>query len=164
MTTAKFVPFDPKRDLLLERVIDVPSEKVWAAWTRPEHLRHWFVPRPWTIADCEIDLRPGGVFRTVMRSPEGEEFPNSGCYLEIVTNERLVWTSALVPGFRPATVSPDSFAMTAIIMLEPAGSGTRYTAHVLHGDEDDRKRHEDMGFHEGWGTVADQLVEYSREM
>ena len=49
------------------------------AWTTPEHLKKWFTPAPWTTVDCEIDLRPGGIFRTVMRSPEGQEFPNVGC-------------------------------------------------------------------------------------
>ena len=115
---------DPKLDLVLERVVDVPRELVWAAWTRPEHLSKWFTPAPWTVADCEIDLRPGGIFRTVMRSPEGKEFPNIGCYLEVVPNERLVWTDALLPGYRPA----ENPFMTAIITLESQGKGTRYTA------------------------------------
>jgi uncharacterized protein YndB with AHSA1/START domain len=75
---------DPKLDLVLERTLDVPRELVWTAWTTPSHIPHWFVPKPWTIIDCEIDLRPGGIFRTVMRSPEGQEFPNVGCFLEIV--------------------------------------------------------------------------------
>src|SRR4029077_16465362 len=82
-------------DLLLERVVDVPPELVWAAWTVPEHVKQWFTPAPWTTVDCEIDLRPGGIFRTVMRSPEGQEFPNVGCYLEIIKSRKLVWTVAL---------------------------------------------------------------------
>src|SRR5216683_7570134 len=81
---------DPRLDLLLERVVDVPPELVWAAWTTPEHVKKWFTPAPWTTVDCEIDLRPGGIFRFVMRSPEGQEFPNVGCYLEIVKNQKLV--------------------------------------------------------------------------
>lgn len=60
---------DPKLDLVLERVVDVPRELVWKARTTPEHLKKWFTPAPWTTVDCEIDLRPGGIFRTVMRSP-----------------------------------------------------------------------------------------------
>lgn len=85
---------DPKLDLVLERVVDVPRELVWKAWTTPEHLKKWFTRAPWTTVDCEMGLRPGGIFRTVMRSPEGENFPNAGCFLEIVQNEKLVWTSA----------------------------------------------------------------------
>lgn len=148
--------FDPKLDLLLERDIDVPPDLVWTVWTTPKHLRHWFVPKPWTITDCEIDLCPGGMCRTVMRSPEGEEFPNLGCYLEIVPNQRLVFTDAMLPGFRPS-LNP---FFTAILSLEPKGSGTRYTAMAIHRDEDGRKKHEDMGFHHGWGTVVTQMVEY----
>lgn len=151
---------DPRLDLVLERVVDVPPEKVWAAWTRPEHLVKWFAPLPWTTVDCEIDLRPGGIFRTVMRSPEGEDHPGVGCILEVVENERLVWTDALGPDWRP---KPESF-MTAVIALEPHGSGTKYTAIALHKDETDRTKHEEMGFHEGWGKALDQLVAHVKGM
>jgi uncharacterized protein YndB with AHSA1/START domain len=101
MTTLDRV-FDPTLDLVLERDIDVPRDLVWAAWTVPEHLMKWFVPSPWTMADCVIDLRPGGIFRTVMRSPEGTEYPSDGCFLEVVPEQRLVFTDALLPGYRPA--------------------------------------------------------------
>lgn len=93
---------NPELDLVLERVVDVPRELVWAAWTTPELLKPWFCPLPWKTVGCEIDLRAGGVFRTVMQSPEGQQFPNIGCYLEIIKNEKLVWTNALEPDFRPA--------------------------------------------------------------
>jgi len=89
-------------DLIMERTVDAPRELVWDAWTRPELLKQWFTPAPWKTLDAEIDLRPGGAFRTVMQSPEGQEFPNSNSFLEVVRHERLVWTSALQPGWRPA--------------------------------------------------------------
>lgn len=79
MTPSQYQP-DPRLDLVIERIVDVPPELVWKAWTSPEHLKPWFTPVPWKTVDCEIDLRPGGMFRTVMRSPEGQEFPNVGCY------------------------------------------------------------------------------------
>jgi uncharacterized protein YndB with AHSA1/START domain len=151
--SARIVP-DPRLDLVLERVVDVPPERVWAAWTQPEHVVAWFTPAPWSTVDCEIDLRPGGIFRTVMRSPEGTDHPNVGCFLEVVENERLVWTDALEPGWRPAAKP----FMTGVILLEPHGSGTRYTAIAIHRDEATRERHEAMGFHEGWGKALDQLV------
>jgi uncharacterized protein YndB with AHSA1/START domain len=147
--------FDPKLDLRLERVIDVPPRLVWAAWTRPEHVKEWFAPRPWSVGECEIDLRPGGRFRTVMRSPEGKEFPGDGCYLEVVPERRLVFTDALLPGYRP---SGEPF-FTAVITMEPHGEGTRYVATAMHGDPEARDRHEEMGFHDGWATCLDQLVE-----
>lgn len=148
------IAVDPKLDLVLEREIDVPVELVWKAWTTPKHLREWFVPKPWTITACEIDLRPGGVFSTTMRSPEGQEFPNLGTYLEVTPHERLIFTDTLLPGYRP---SPKPF-FTAVLELARNGSGTRYTAVAIHGDEAARKSHEEMGFHDGWGTVVEQMV------
>jgi uncharacterized protein YndB with AHSA1/START domain len=169
MSKTKPFKLDPKLDLVLERVVDVPRELVWRAWTEPEHIKKWFTPVPWQTVDCEIDLRPGGIFRTVMRSPEGQDYPNVGCYLDVVRNERLVWTNALEAGFRPATRTPDpatcgEFFFTAFITLEPHGKGTRYTALVLHKDEPGRKQHEDMGFHDGWGKALDQLVAHTKTM
>lgn len=152
---------DARFDLVLERIIDVPRELVWIAWTNPEHLKKWFTPTPWTTIDCEIDFRPGGIFCTVMRSPEGQNFPNTGCYLEIVKNEKLVWTTALGPGYRPSkrpAAPSDPFIFTAVISLEPQGDQTKYTAIVIHGDEASCKNHEEMGFHQGWGAALDQLV------
>lgn len=154
-----FTP-DPRLDLVLERVVDVPPGKVWAAWTRPEHVVKWFTPRPWSTVDCEIDLRPGGIFRTVMRSPEGEEHNNVGCFLEVIENERLVWTDALGAGWRP---NPEPF-MTAVVAIEPHGNGTKYTAIAIHKDEETRAKHEEMGFHDGWAKALDQLVEHAKTM
>jgi uncharacterized protein YndB with AHSA1/START domain len=152
-------------DLQFERIVDVPREKIWAAWTTPALLMPWFCPLPWKTIECEIDLRPGGRFYTVMQSPEGQKFPNAGCYLEIIPNKKLVWTSALEPGFRPAKLPESSpghecaeFAMTATILLEPINNGTKYTALVQHANKEGRMRHEKMGFKEGWGACLDQLV------
>ena len=155
---------DPKRDLVLERVVDVVPELVWKAWTRPEHIVKWFTPRPWETIDCRMDLRPGGEFFTMMRSPEGEEYPNSGCYLEIVEGRKLAWTETMEPGFRPKPATPEGLPMTAIVLIEPEGTGTKYTAIALHPDETSRMRHEEMGFHDGWGTALDQLVAYAKTL
>ena len=159
---------DPKLDLLLERIVDVPRELVWRAWTTPEHVKQWFTPAPWTTVDCEINLRPGGIFRTVMRSPEGQTFPNVGCYLEIIENERLIWTNAVAPGYRPnespAACPGDPFYFTAVISLEPHGNGTKYSALVMHADAASCKRHEDMGFHDGWSAALDQLITLTKTM
>ncbi len=152
---------DPKLDLVLERVVDVPPERVWAAWTTPELLKQWFTPAPWTTVDCELDLRPGGIFRTVMRSPEGEQFDNAGCVLEVVPGRRFVWTGALLPGFRPLppeAIAAAPFLFSAAITIEPHEGGTRYTAHVIHADEAGASKHAEMGFLQGWGAALDQLV------
>jgi uncharacterized protein YndB with AHSA1/START domain len=155
---------DPRLDLVLERVVDVPPRLVWAAWTKPEQLKKWFTPAPWQTTECEIDLRPGGIFRTVMRGPEGQQVDNAGCWLEIVENEKLVWTGALGPGYRPRATPPGSFLMTAVITLEAQGQGTKYTALVIHADEEARRQHEAMGFHAGWGKALDQLVAMAKTM
>jgi uncharacterized protein YndB with AHSA1/START domain len=155
---------DTKLDLRFTRVVDVPRALVWRAWTEPKLLMPWFCPLPWKTIDCEIDLRPGGIFRTTMQSPEGVEFPNAGCYLEVVPNEKLVWTNALLPGYRPskpaATCGSDDaeFMFTAMIELADEGQGTRYTATVIHADEAGCQKHAEMGFEAGWGAALDQLV------
>lgn len=152
--------FNPKLDLKLERVIDVPAEAVWNAWTTPKLLMPWFCPKPWQTTECEIDLRPGGKFHTVMRGPAGEVHPNIGCYLEVVPGKKLVWTSALEPGFRPGNASVIGMPFTAVITLEPHGTGTKYTAIAMHSNEADQAKHAEMGFEHGWGTVLDQLVAF----
>lgn len=156
-------PIDPKLDLVLERVVDVSPRLIWRAWTEPQHLMPWFCPRPWSTVECRIDLRPGGEFYTRMRSPDGVDMDGgAGCYLEVVPERRLVWTSALGPGYRPLAGQPEELLFTAYILIEPQGERTKYTAIAMHPDEAGAKRHEEMGFHDGWGTALDQLVEYMK--
>jgi uncharacterized protein YndB with AHSA1/START domain len=145
-------------DLVLERFVDVPPAKVFEAWTTPEIIVKWFTPDPWKTLSCELDLVPGGKFNSVMQGPEGQEFPNFGCVLEVIPGRKLVFTDTLLPGYRPA---PNPF-MTAIVEIIPEGNGTRYRATALHKDEETKKKHEEMGFHEGWGKALDQLVEVIR--
>jgi uncharacterized protein YndB with AHSA1/START domain len=147
---------DSKLDLVLERIVDLPPEIIWQAWTKPEHLKHWFCPRPWGVSSCQIDLRPGGAFNTIMLSPDGQEFPMNGCYLEIIENRKLVWTDALISGYRPS----EKPFFTGILNLEPLGTGTKYKAIGLHKDEVSRNQHEEMGFSKGWSIALDQLIEY----
>ena len=109
---------------------------------------------------CDVDLRPGGVFRTVMRGPEGQEVDSAGCYLEVSEHQRLVFTDALGPGYRP-TGEP---FMTAVVTMTPEGPGTRYRAVAKHATSDVRRKHEEMGFHEGWGTALDQLVDVAKTL
>ena len=118
-STAHDAAHDSQLDLRLQRTVDIAPELVWAAWTQPEHLTKWFTPSPWTTPEAEVDLRPGGIFRTVMCSPDGDRVDSSGCYLEVVENRRLVWTAALGPGYRPNDFSGGGFPFTAILTLEP---------------------------------------------
>jgi uncharacterized protein YndB with AHSA1/START domain len=154
---------DP-RDLVFEREVPVPVSHLWAGWTDPELLMKWFCPLPYLTVEAEIDLRPGGVFRTVMKSPEGMLIPNRGAWLAVEPMRRLVWTSAVIDDFRPqepqpvSDDGPPSFVFTCELTFEPAPSGSRYIARVMHATVEDAGTHADMHFHEGWGAALDQLV------
>jgi uncharacterized protein YndB with AHSA1/START domain len=141
-------------DLVLTRVMDVPREKLFRAWTEPELMKQWFAPLPWTTPHVEVDPRAGGTSMFTMRSPEGQDYPNSGVYLEVVKNEKIVFTDAYTKAWEP---SAKPF-FTGIITFEDLGGGkTRYTATARHWTAEDREAHEKMGFHEGWGICANQL-------
>jgi uncharacterized protein YndB with AHSA1/START domain len=143
------------RELVLTRDIDAPPEKLFRAWTQPELLKQWFAPLPFTTPHAELDVRPGGSSVIVMRGPDGTDYPNRGVYLEVVENERLVTTDAFTSAWQPS----EKPFMTLILTFEDIGGGkTRYTARVRHWTVEDREMHEKMGFHEGWGTCADQLA------
>lgn len=149
------MPTAETHDLVLTRLIEVPREKLYRAWTEPDLLKRWFAPKPYTTPEAELDVRPGGASRIVMRSPDGQDMPMHGVYLEVVPDEKLVFTDAYLRAWEP---SPKPF-MTVILTLEAEGDGTRYTARVRHWTAADREAHEKMGFHQGWGQCLDQLVE-----
>jgi uncharacterized protein YndB with AHSA1/START domain len=161
MTNAQTTTTVPKtttsvegRALILTRVIDAPPEKVFAAWTRPELLKQWFAPMPWTTPKVETDVRPGGSSLVVMASPDGKEFPNYGVYLEVVKNQRLVMTDAYTSAWQPSSKP----FMTLILTFEDLAGKTRYTARVEHWSDADREAHEKMGFHGGWTMCTEQLA------
>jgi len=150
--------YDPETDLILTRDLNAPRELLYACWTTPEHLVHWFVPKPHKVTACHLDVRPGGACNTTF-DVDGTEIENNGVYLEVVPNEKLVFTDTYTEGWKP---SPEPF-MTAILTFEDLGDGrTRYTAVARHRNKEAAQTHKDMGFHDGWGTVADQLEAYAQ--
>ncbi len=154
---------NPKLDLVLERFIDAPRHLVWEALTKPEHLKEWYMPKPWgRVADCELDVRPGGIFSIDIALPEGQVFPNVGCFLEVIPMERLVWTSMLFPGYRPAVF--DDIPITAIVTLETVGTGTRYVFTALHRDEADFENNKASGWQQGTEIALDQFVAHVKSM
>jgi uncharacterized protein YndB with AHSA1/START domain len=157
-----------KFDLIIERTLDAPRELVWKAWTDPEQIKRWWMPRPYQTEQCEIELRPGGKFYTVMSGPDGYHESGTACILEALLGERIVWTTALGEGYRPNEFAADGcggFPFTAIHTFADAGGGkTHYKATVLHRSAADRDAHAAMGFEDGWGTCADQLGEVAREL
>jgi uncharacterized protein YndB with AHSA1/START domain len=147
------------RELVLTRVLNAPREKVYRAWTEPEVMKQWFAPKPWTTPLVQVDLRPGGANLIVMRGPDGNEFPNRGVYLDVVPNERLVFTDAYTKAWEPS----EKPFMTVVLTFADAGPGkTLYTARVQHWTVADREAHEKMGFHQGWGQCATQLEAIAR--
>jgi len=148
------------RDLVLTRHINAPRERVYRAWTDPAMIVKWFTPAPWTTAHAETDVRAGGSSLVTMRSPEGQEFPNRGVYLEVVPNAKLVMTNAYTSAWQPAELPEHGpqFFMTFILTFEDEAGGTRYTARVRHWTIEDLKAHEQMGFHQGWPIATEQLA------
>jgi uncharacterized protein YndB with AHSA1/START domain len=149
-------------DLILTRRMAVAPDRVWRAWTEPELLKQWFTPKPVVTKEAVLELFPGGRFYSLMVMPDGTEFPNEGCVLLVETGRRLIFTECLHKGFRPAATM--MLPMTAEVLIEPDGDGTLYTARAFHGTPETRKQHEDMGFHDGWGTAADQLEALARTL
>jgi uncharacterized protein YndB with AHSA1/START domain len=154
---------NPKTDVVLERFIDAPTQLVWEALTKPEHLEEWYMPKPWgTVSDCEMDVRPGGIFSIDIATSDGQEVPNLGCFLEVIPMKRLVWTSMLFPGYRPAVF--DDIPITAIITMETVGTGTRYVFTALHRDEADLEKDKASGWLQGTEIALDQLVAHVKSM
>jgi uncharacterized protein YndB with AHSA1/START domain len=152
--------FDPDLDLVLVRELAAPRAVIWRCWTEPEHLMQWFVPKPHKVTACHLDVRVGGACNTTF-DVEGAVMENKGVYLEVVPEEKLVFTDTYTEGWKPAA---EPF-MTAIVTFEDLGGGrTRYTAVARHRNAESARQHRDMGFHDGWGTVATQLEAYAQGM
>lgn len=152
-------PIEPplsERELVLVRETDVPREKLFTGWTNAELYPEWFCPKPWYVSDVELDVRPGGGSRMTICGPGGERFPNNGVYLEVVPNEKLVFTDGYFAGWEP---NPNPF-FTGILTFETLPNGkTRYTARAVHWTKEACEKHAAMGFLDGWSKAFDQLVE-----
>ncbi len=148
---------DPTLDIVFERFLDAPARLVWDALTQPEHMKEWYMPKAWgRVAHCEMDLRPGGIFRIDIVVGDGQLVPNLGCVLEATPQQRLIWTSMLFPDYRPAVF--DDIPITAIITLTPSGTGTKLVFTALHRDADDVTKNKESGWQQGTDIALDQLV------
>ena len=154
---------NPKLDFAIERFIDAPTHLVWDALTKPEHLKEWYMPKPWgRVSRAVMDVRPGGIFSIDIAVAGGPDIPNLGCFLDVVPMARLVWTSMLFPGYRPAVF--DDIPITAIVTMETVGAGTRYVFTALHRNEADLENNKASGFYQGTEIAVDQFVEHVRSM
>ena len=149
-------------ELVLELTLDAPKEKLYRCWTEPALLVQWFAPKPFTTPSAELDVRPGGSSRIVMRTPDGQDMPSEGVYLEVVPNQKLVFTDAFTAAWQPRDGAP---FMVAEVTFEDAANGqTRYRAVARHWSAEAKAQHEAMGFHQGWTACAKQLEELARTL
>ena len=150
---------DREKDLKIERVIDVPPDKIWICLTTPEHIPHFFIPKPHRITHCDIELKVGGRFNMTFEV-EDHQIQNDGVYLEIVNQKKLVFTDAYTEGWSPI----EHPFCTGIILLEDLGNDqTKYTSIARHRTSAARLEHENMGFYIGWNIVIDQLESYAKQ-
>ena len=149
------------QDLVISRIVRAPRKALWRAWSEPQLLKEWWCPRPWTTEVRAFDMRPGGNFHTFMQGPDGGTSDNPGCFLEVVPESRIAFTSMLTGGWRPAT---PWMAFSAVITMADEAEGTRYVATVMHPDKATRDRHDQMGFYDGWNTCITQLDEFAQRL
>ncbi|MBM2614931.1 SRPBCC domain-containing protein [Actinoplanes sp. LDG1-06] len=148
---------NPDLDLTVQRVIRASRTVVWQAWTDPDRFAQWWVPAPTVCRVDRLEPKPGGGLVTRM-SDDGSEFvPHLDALFLVVDDlERIVFTNAIDSSWRPA--DPQPVPMTAEITFGEHPEGTDFRALVRHGDPAARKRHEELGFLDGWGTVTAQMA------
>lgn len=154
MTTVVDAQPNNERELAISRIIDAPRHSIYRCWTEPELMVQWFTPKPWTTKSAEVDVRAGGKSLVVMADPEGNEYPNPGIYLEVVPDQKIVFTDAFDAAWNPAG---KPFMVATITLEDAPGGKTLYTARAGHWSDESKTEHEKMGFHEGWGQCAEQL-------
>ena len=137
-------------ELSITLFIAAPPEKVWHVMT--DRIEEWWCPKPWRAEFDKLERRAGGASTCTMYGPDGEVHPHPGTVLAWDERRRFAFTDAIV-----GDLQPSGPFMIGIWTIEGEGEGTRYTAVARHWAEADCKRHEEMGFAEGWGACADQL-------
>lgn len=140
------------REILITRQFNAPRRIVFEAWTKPEHVVHWWGAFGSNMAVCEIDLQPGGAYRFVLREADGQEYGFGGKYYEIVPPERLVYSEGF-DGY------PGHEAMTTMTFEEADGKTTVVTLTVCQSAED-RDALINSGMEPGMRSTYDQLEAY----
>ena len=143
-----------EREIVIERVFDAPRTLVFEAWTKAEHVAHWWDPSSAPLGVCEIDLRPKGAFRFVNGGPEGAKYPFSGFYREITPPARLVLSST------PSPVSNDE-SVTTLVFGEHNGK-TTLTMTIKCASREERDALLRMRVDVGTTQTLDNLDEYLR--
>jgi len=114
-----------EREIVLTRVVDAPRSLVWRIWTDPGEVTRWWGPTGFTTHTQEMDVRPGGRWRFVMRGPDGREYQNLITYLEVEAPARMVYRHGGEKGLEPVSFE-------TIVTLEELGpTRTRVTLHSI---------------------------------
>lgn len=168
-TKTSAVARDADREFVITRVFDAPRELVFDAWTEPRHMAQWWGPRTFTNPVCEMDVRPGGAYRIVMRSPDGIEYPLTGVYREVVKPVRLVMTMDasehpkewhdLIDPHRAKDDHNPAGEMLSTVTFEEFQGKTKVTVRVLLKSAAVRDSMVKMGMNEGWSQSLDRLGE-----
>lgn len=141
------------KELRLDVSFDAPRTAVWRCWTEPSLLKEWYCPKPWLVESVDAVYKPGGRFNSVFAGPNGERFENVGCLLAIEDGCKLVFTDGFREGWAPA----EKHFMTGYVELSDEAGKTRMKWGARHANDEDTKKHLDMGFVEGWKAAAAQL-------
>jgi uncharacterized protein YndB with AHSA1/START domain len=138
------------REHVITRELSAPARIVFEAYTKPEHIKRWFGPKPWPVTSADMDFRVGGRFRFQMTGPGGELGPPfGGTYLEIVPNRKIVYDNAF-------EATPDE-KMIVTVTFDDKGPKTPLTVHTLFGTAAMKKDFLERGYGEGTGIALDQL-------
>jgi uncharacterized protein YndB with AHSA1/START domain len=146
------------REILLTRVFDAPRRLVFEACTRPEHVVRWWGPHGSRLIVCEMDFRPGGSWRFVLRTADGKESPFKGVYREVVPPERVVSTFIYDVEFIR------DFPALETITFEEHDGKTTLRINVLHDSKEARDGHVGSGMEAGAGQSYDRLAEFLKTM
>jgi uncharacterized protein YndB with AHSA1/START domain len=145
------------REFELTRVFDAPRPLVFKVWTDPRYVASWWGIDGATNPVCELDVRPGGAWRIDMRTATGVIYPNGGVFLEVVENERLVFSDIPDPNSPAwAGAPPGPFVHTVVFEDGPPGK-TRVSLTVRADSARDRERVVRQGMREGIGQGLDRL-------
>lgn len=134
------------------RFVKAPPALVWQAWTDPAALRQWLGPRALEMVVCEIDLRVGGSYRFVQRSPDGQEFAFHGEYRELEPPHRMVNTF-IFDGM------PDAYSVETLVLEEVEG-GTMMIGTSVHSSLESRNTHLANGMEYGMRESSERLDEW----
>ena len=161
------------RELAITRIFNAPRELVYKVWTEPEHIKNWWGPKPFTAPRCEVDLKPGGGYIYVMRSPDGQEFPVQGKFIEIVKNEKLVYTDdmykqadfwkAMIGGKVGSDVDFSAVQLIVTVTFEDEGARTKFTLITRFVTNGLRDAMVGMQMAEGWTSSLEKFVEELRK-